>query len=149
MQRYRGGITLLYHQTVLRFLGDKPGAIQASSELRDRRDRLPRAFRREYIQQLLDYNCNLASEEELLQAARPSKRLLNQAHFYIALTRLADGDRDGAREHFQKSVATKCFYPPNYHYSRAFLARMKDPTWPRWIKPKSIATTEPATEGGR
>jgi hypothetical protein len=50
---------------------------------------------------------------------------------------LSDGDRAGARAHFQKAVDTR-FYAHNlYPYARAYLARLKrDPKWPKWIAVK-------------
>ena len=51
------------------------------------------------------------------------------------MNRLADGDREAARAHFQKSVATDVFLYVEHDWSRAFLARMEaDPAWPSWIK---------------
>jgi hypothetical protein len=55
------------------------------------------------------------------------------AHYFVAMMKLADGDRDGAREHFDKVVKTRAFIWGPYGMSRVFLARLKDPTWPPWI----------------
>jgi hypothetical protein len=50
---------------------------------------------------------------------------------------LSDGDRAGAREHFQKSLDTKFYGNNAYPYARAFLARLnRDPEWPKWIPVK-------------
>jgi hypothetical protein len=60
-----------------------------------------------------------------------------EVHHYIALERLAEGDREGARKHFRKCVATGCHNWENYDRRCAYLDRMKkDPTWPSWIPVK-------------
>jgi len=61
---------------------------------------------------------------------------LNQceSHFYVALDRLAQADRAGAHEHFQKVLYTGKFDFAEYQLSRVFLKRMdRDPNWPPWI----------------
>jgi hypothetical protein len=55
------------------------------------------------------------------------------------LVHLSEGDRKGAREHFQKSVDTHFYGHIVYPYARVFLERLKDEklkeeNWPRWIK---------------
>jgi hypothetical protein len=56
------------------------------------------------------------------------------AHYYVAMTKLAEGDRKGAQEHFDKVIKTRAFLWGPYDMSWVFLARLaKDPTWPRWI----------------
>ena len=58
-------------------------------------------------------------------------------HFWVGLVRLSVGDREGARELFEKCVTTQWAGLPVYPYAQIFLARMKhDPEWPRWIDPK-------------
>ena len=58
-------------------------------------------------------------------------------HYLIGLVRLSNGDRAGAREHFQKALDTKFYGNNAYPYARTFLARMKrDPEWPKWIPVK-------------
>jgi serine/threonine protein kinase len=83
------------------------------------------------------YMTGHASEAEFLEAARKTRLVLCGAHYIVGLNRLSDGDRAGAREHFQKTLDTK-FYANNlYPYARAFLARLKrDETWPKWIPVK-------------
>src|SRR5262245_14355457 len=98
----------LYPQTVLRLLGRKEEAIRASLDLRDHGPRQPN-WRLGWYHRLLDYNCGLLSAEDLLKAAGPSRLNRCEAHFFIGLTVLADGDRAGARDHFQKAVATRVF----------------------------------------
>jgi hypothetical protein len=59
------------------------------------------------------------------------------AHYIIGITRLSEGDRDGAHKHFAAAVATRFTNIQEYDWSRAFLARLeRDPTWPPWIPVK-------------
>jgi hypothetical protein len=61
--------------------------------------------------------------------------MLCEAHFQIGLRHLAEGDRDGARDHFQKCVQTRVFIYWDYVWARAFLDRLKgDSRWPDWIR---------------
>jgi hypothetical protein len=77
------------------------------------------------------------SEEELLKPAGKNPLLLCGSHFMVGSARLADGDRKGAHDHFEKAVATNFYGHMFYPYARAFLARMKrDPEWPKWIPVK-------------
>jgi hypothetical protein len=60
-----------------------------------------------------------------------------EAKFVIGMRRLAEGDRSGAREFFQKCVATRVLIYWEYLWAGAFLKRMnEDPTWPPWIPQK-------------
>jgi hypothetical protein len=74
------------------------------------------------------------TEEEYLQAAAKAQWSPTLVHYPVALVRLSNGDRAGARDQFQKTLDGN-FYPAAFYpYARAFLARMKrDPEWPRWI----------------
>jgi tetratricopeptide (TPR) repeat protein len=59
------------------------------------------------------------------------------SHYIVGLVRLSDGDRMGAKEHFQKVLDTKFRANLAYPYARAYLARLKrDPAWPKWIPDK-------------
>jgi hypothetical protein len=85
-------------------------------------------------------NRDAATEEKLLERDRRSKRLQVMWHLYIALIRLGDHDRAGARRHLELAVAVHEPYQLTFNPSRAFLKRMqKDPTWPPWISPKKSA----------
>jgi tetratricopeptide (TPR) repeat protein len=84
-----------------------------------------------------DYLAGKVSEEEFLLI--PGNRRFGQCsvHFWVGLARLSEGDRKGAREHFEKVIATGVFIHLVYPYCRTFLARMKqDDKWPRWIPAK-------------
>jgi serine/threonine protein kinase len=120
----------------LQFLGERDQARAACREAR-RRVESDNAGNRELLHPLFDYLDGTISEDALLEkAAGPSKRLLSSAHLVIGLTHLSGGDRDGARKHFSKGVATRFINLWEYDWNRAFLARMEDPTWPKWIPAK-------------
>jgi serine/threonine-protein kinase len=73
------------------------------------------------------------SETDLLDAAAGLRSCRCSAHFLIGMTRLADGDRRGARQHLGAAVATQDYFNNDYTLSRVFLARLEVPTWPPWI----------------
>jgi hypothetical protein len=61
---------------------------------------------------------------------------LSNAHISIALSALADGDRQKARRHLQRCLDTRYFAAIPYSLTVSLLARMtRDPAWPPWIKP--------------
>jgi serine/threonine protein kinase len=63
------------------------------------------------------------------------KRL--HAHYELGLFRLAEGDRVGARDHFQKAVGTGAVWIDPWAWSRMFLSRLEnDRKWPPWIPVK-------------
>jgi tetratricopeptide (TPR) repeat protein len=76
--------------------------------------------------------------KSLRDFASRNKGFQVSAHFAIGLRQLAEGDRSGARQHFQEGVAVRSpHWVPDYNRCRAFLVRMqKDPTWPPWIPVK-------------
>jgi tetratricopeptide (TPR) repeat protein len=118
---------------LLRLLGRKP---QAEEVCRQIRARLTGPFpdRPEWNKKLLDYNCGELTDEQLLQGAGSSRWDQCEAHFVMAMRKLADGNRANAREHFRQCIATGVFRFYEYRWSRAFLSRMeKDPNWPPWI----------------
>lgn len=121
---------------LLRYLGRNPQAEEACRQIRARLTG-PFPFRAEWNKKLLDYNCGELGDEQLLRAAGSSRWDQCEGHFNMALMKLADGNRVGAREHFRQSMATGVFNFYEYRWSRAFLSRMdKDPTWPPWIPVK-------------
>jgi hypothetical protein len=125
-------------QTIPRLLGRKAEAIEACQNLRPEFGAFG-SWRNGWFQRLLDYNCDLIDLNELLNDAGASRWNQSEAHFYIGMTSLADGNRTAALDHFQRCVATRVFYSFEYQWSRVFLARLqKDPNWPPWIpvKPK-------------
>jgi serine/threonine protein kinase/tetratricopeptide (TPR) repeat protein len=149
-RRNTTGLSSLYPQTVLRLLGHKFEAIEHSRLIRERFLRMP-PWMLEWYQHLLDYNCDITSAEQLLAAAGSSRGDQCEAHFFIGLNLLAEGDRTRAARHFQKSVDTRFLDYFEHGWSRAFLARMKqDSTWPPWIPVKGEGTaTHAADDAGK
>jgi hypothetical protein len=50
------------------------------------------------------------------------------------MTRLSQGDRDGAKHHFRQAIETQSYSQITWTLSRLILARLeKDPGWPPWI----------------
>jgi serine/threonine protein kinase/tetratricopeptide (TPR) repeat protein len=121
---------------LLFLLGQKPAALELCAKHQAELD--PKADKTVY-DRVVDYwkNPNAAREKELLDFAGSAKASLVLAHWHIGIRQLADGDRAGARRHFEACMALHYPYFYGYLESRALLARMdKDPTWPPWIQPK-------------
>jgi serine/threonine protein kinase len=122
--------------SLLRYLGRKTEAEEICREIRARL-KGPFPSRPEWNKKLLDYNCGDLTDQQLLRAAGSSCLDQCEGHFHIALTKLADGDRAGTREHFRKVIDTGTFSAFEFRWSRAFLSRMEvDPNWPPWIPVK-------------
>jgi serine/threonine protein kinase len=127
--------------TSLLLLGQRKQASEAARESRRRREeRLglsPPEVRYPNAKALLDYQCGDLSPVQLLEKAGSNRRQLSDAHFFIGLTNLAEGDRAGAQNHFRQAEACfhlRCF---SYYWSSAFRARIEtNPTWPPWIPVK-------------
>jgi tRNA A-37 threonylcarbamoyl transferase component Bud32 len=127
------GAAIMDTQTVLCLLGKKEDAVKASKALQKQPERFY-TLRRQPILSCLDYNAGDLSADELLQRAGHSRWDQCLAHYNIAMTKLAEGDRDGAREHFDKAFKTRASGWGQYDLSWVFLDRLeKDHTWPPWI----------------
>jgi serine/threonine protein kinase len=90
----------------------------------------------ELIKTIFDYfkNPESATERALLKLASGSTGALMEAHLFIGVRQLADGNRGVARAHFQACVDVHYPFDSTYLWCRAVLTRMKnDPTWPPWI----------------
>jgi tetratricopeptide (TPR) repeat protein len=129
------GYYRVYECAIPLLLGRKADAVRTSREIRgDGASLVPPAARRSTTGLYVDYLCELITEDELLRAAGRCRPMLCEAHFQIALRHLAEDDRDGARDHFQKCVDTRVFIYWDYVWARAFLDRLNsDPRWPKWI----------------
>jgi len=135
-QRYPRGDAVIYSKTILLLAGLKDEARHAYNAAKNQKDRLPNA-NAEFWNVLLRFCCGEISASDLLRVAGLSRRNQCMAHYMIGLTRLAEGDRAAARDHFQKCVGTRCFYFYDFEFSDAFLRRMeRDPNWPPWIPVK-------------
>jgi lipoprotein NlpI len=138
------GYTVIFNQATLLLLGKRTDAIAASREVRKHPERLT-GLRRGHYLRILDYCGGAISEEEFLKAEIGSRWNQCNVHFYVGLDRLAQGDRAGARERFEKDLATGVFGWWEYQWSRLFLKRMdQDPNWPPWI-PLQEPATQPTT----
>jgi hypothetical protein len=138
------GVWAIEPARIYLLMGARSDAISAARESRARaKQMVPWLY--EWYGRVLDYDCGLISEDELLAAAGRERLHQCEAHFYIALMHLADGDRTGAAEHFRACIRTRIFDYIEYGWSRAFLARMdQDPAWPPWIPLKDGTATQPA-----
>jgi hypothetical protein len=87
---------------------------------------------------LAEYIAGTVGDEEWLKPREgiPPQMRLCMGHFWIGLVRLSDGDRDGARESFEKAAATRWGSLSISPYVQIFLERLKDPAWPKWIPVK-------------
>jgi len=120
---------------ILLFLGKTEEARQAFLQVPQ--EELPPWDDGWYVK-FLDYNCGRITADVLLQAAGQSRPKVSDARFMIGLWRLSEGDRFAARDHFEKSVATRVFNSWEWPWVRAFLARMEqDRAWPPWIPLKN------------
>jgi tetratricopeptide (TPR) repeat protein len=123
-------------QAILRLLGRKADAVASLRSLRKPAQAYIRS-QGAFFARLVEYNRDELSADQLLTAAGTSRPQRCCAHYYIALTQLAEGNRRSARDHFRRAAATYAFFTVQYDWSRAFLARMQqDPAWPPWIPVK-------------
>jgi tetratricopeptide (TPR) repeat protein len=134
-ERTQDGAAVMDAQTVLCLLGRKEQAVKASKALLGQPERFY-TLRREPILRCLHFKAGdpTMKADKLLQLAEGSRWDQCLAHYNIAMMKLAEGDRQGAREHFDKAVKTRASGWGEYDVSWVFLARLeKDPTWPPWV----------------
>jgi tetratricopeptide (TPR) repeat protein len=121
---------------VLLLLGDKAEARKVAKDVR------PPAWavtpqRKAYNEQARAFAAGEdPSEADLLRSAAGLRSCRCSSHLLIGMTRLADGDRPGAKHHLSEAVRTQDYFNNDYTLSRAFLARMRDSAWPPWIEVK-------------
>jgi tRNA A-37 threonylcarbamoyl transferase component Bud32/tetratricopeptide (TPR) repeat protein len=131
--RCQDGAAVMDAQAVLCLVGKKGDAVKASQKLQTEPARFY-TLRRKPILWCLRYNAGDLSADDLLQRAKGSRWNECLAHHYIAMTHLADGDRMGAKKHFDQVVETRATLWGTYDMSWVFQARLKnDLTWPPWI----------------
>jgi tetratricopeptide (TPR) repeat protein len=127
------GVAVMDTQMVLCLLGKKGDAIEASKPLLKQPERFY-WLRREPILRCLRYNAGALSADDLVRGAGRSRWDQCLAHYYVAMTKLAEGDRKGAQEHFDRVIKTRAFLWGMYDMSWVFRARLaQDPNWPPWI----------------
>jgi serine/threonine protein kinase len=89
---------------------------------------------RRFYDAMRQFDCGELSADAYLAKAGASRWKQFHVHYQIGLFRLADGDRAGARDHFQRAVDTRAFWIYPWTWSRMFLSRLEnDPKWPPWI----------------
>jgi hypothetical protein len=126
----------LYALMILRLLGQKRESEAICLDLTKRPDQFP-INRHEAYRRRLEYAAGLLAADQLLAASTASRLDLCGAHYFIAITLLAEGERHAAREHFRAAFATHARSLLAHDMSWAFLGRMEaDPTWPPWIPVK-------------
>jgi tetratricopeptide (TPR) repeat protein len=124
----RGGATTALAETVLLLAGERGRVSTNATRLLDA---VPRGHP---DHQALQYWAGRASADDLVSGAGSSRVAQCRQRYLVAVTRLADGDRAAAREHFRRCVETGLQPMSEYQWSRAFLARLdRDPHWPPWI----------------
>jgi serine/threonine protein kinase len=133
-KKCQDGAAVMDAHAVLYLLGKKGEVVEASNALLKQEDRFY-TLRRDPIWRCVEYNAGKLPADELLQKAEGSQWDQCLAHHYIAMTHLADGDRIGAKKHFDQVVETRATLWGTYDMSWVFLSRLeKDPTWPPWIQ---------------
>jgi tetratricopeptide (TPR) repeat protein len=124
----------LISQVTLRLLGAKDEAVEVSRTLRRQlfSAELPDYLREWYLPRF-DFACDYLTEEEFLETAGDHPDALASAHYYIGMNRLAEGDPNGARKHFQESVEAMPIvmgYNADPVLAGIFLAHLeRDPDW--------------------
>jgi tetratricopeptide (TPR) repeat protein len=130
-------VNIQYLGQLLLFLGKKDQALAHFRKFHPPFDYSPEW--KEFYEAMRQYGCGELSEERYLATAGASRWKQCYAHFDIAMFRLADGDREGAKEHFAKVVNTRAIWPIQWPWSVMFLSRLEnDPAWPKWIPPKNV-----------
>lgn len=128
------GLAGLFRPALLLLLGQKPEAEADSRRFRSQAPNGLPPLRGVFYEQLLQFNCGELADDGLLQRTKNSNWDQCEAHFFIGLSQLAQGNRDAAKGHFRKAVDTRCDGFLACDWSDAFLIRLdKDPRWPRWI----------------
>jgi tetratricopeptide (TPR) repeat protein len=131
--RAEDGVAVMDSQMILCLLGKRGEAIEASKALLKQPERFY-TLRREPILRCLRYNAGALTEDDLVRGAGHSRWDQCLAHYVLAMTKLAEGDRKGAQEHFDKVIKTRAFFWGIYDTSWVYRARLaQDPNWPPWI----------------
>jgi tetratricopeptide (TPR) repeat protein len=128
------GLAGLFRPALLLLLGEKSEAVADSRRFRSHAPNGLPPLRGAFYERLLKFNCGKLAEDELVQTTQNSNWDQCEAHFFIGLSLLAEGNRDAAKGHFRKAVDTRCDGFLACDWSDAFLIRLdNDPRWPRWI----------------
>src|SRR5262249_29045531 len=120
--------------TFLLFLGERDEAAEVLQMAAARSDGVFRSL----VSRAAAYvaRARTLSEADFLKGANDNASL-HAYELIVGLVRLSDGDRDGAREHLEKMLATDQTHRFTYQLGRTLLERLKsDETWPKWIPQK-------------
>jgi tetratricopeptide (TPR) repeat protein len=82
---------------------------------------------------MLQFIAGQIDKRKLRKSYEPEVWLSPDADYCIGLVALAQGNLDDAKECFEKVVGKDNTVPPEYKWSKAFLERMNEPSWPAWI----------------
>jgi hypothetical protein len=137
MGTVKGGPHVTFTPSVLLMLGPeyRDRARGLFSRIRDEKAHLIPTARNRWYHDLLAYNAGDARmpAEELLKRAGKSRVNRSEAYFFIALNKLAEGDRAGAKEFLTRCCEIIIDNGFEYTWARAFLACIDDPDWLPWI----------------
>jgi len=126
-----------FNYTIQCLAGNLPRAQELSREFRATpQARSPKGPWRHH---LLAFTCGDIDAEEFLKRSAESRIDLCQAHFFVAMSHLARGERSKARQHFQTGSQLKIVGSLEEAISRSLLVQLeRDPAWPRWIPEHTI-----------
>lgn len=83
---------------------------------------------------LFAYVCEETTADEYLSRSSGSRYAQAKAHLAIGLRHLSFGQRDIARDHFQRAVDRRMNYEFSTAIARALLTQLeRSPSWPAWI----------------
>jgi hypothetical protein len=127
----------LHCQCMLRILGAKEETIRAcrkrAAQQADEKQAPWAPFSLVPGRRFIEYFAGLVDEDQLLTAAADSLWDKCNAEFFIAATKLSDGRRSEAHDHFRRCNATRAITVMLYHVCDSILARIaEDPSWPKW-----------------
>jgi serine/threonine protein kinase len=143
---FKRGYNGIFNQTTLLLLGMRKDAQDASKEFHNHPEWLIELDRHHTVR-IVEYCAGILPEQEYLKVGAGSRLGHCVDHLFVALDRLSQGDRAGARDHFRQSLDAGAFGFTEYQWARVFLKRMEqDPNWPPWIplqEPATRTTTTP------
>jgi serine/threonine protein kinase len=131
----QGGWQMRTRSEILLFLGRKEEALGRLATVRS-----PFAISEEwktFYEAMRQFDRGQLSADDYLSKAGLSRWKQFHAHYQIGLFQLAEGNRAGARHHFQEAVRTRAVWIYPWAWSKMFLSRLEtDPAWPPWIPAK-------------
>lgn len=121
---------------VLCLLGRSDEAQREARQFLSRPEQFP-PLRRDQFRQAVRFMAGELTQDELLRSPGMNRGDRTNAHLSIALKGLSAGDRQIARDHFEKALALGVIEFVPYDLSYIYLRRLdQDKSWPKWISPK-------------